>query len=168
MSASVLAATMLSIMLAKAPPGRSHIVEARETVEAGAARYGEIAEAIADVSGGNARTAALLLAVSFHESGWRRDVDLGRGKLARGSGRDSCLMQVRVTTDEHRALTADRRRCFRLGLERLQRSLNACRHLPRLDRLAAYASGACDRGRLESRARMKTADDFEARIRAVL
>src|SRR5262249_9689221 len=98
----------LSIMLGWAPPGRSHIKHAIETPDEGAARYAEVARAAAKVAfdpaeapivaGPRARSQslAIMLSVAHHESGFRRDVDLGLGPLARGSGVDSCLMQIRV------------------------------------------------------------------------
>jgi hypothetical protein len=81
----------LAIMLAWAPPGRSAIKEAIETPEAGTARYEEIARDAVKVAfdpaerplvaGPRARSQSLavLLAVAYHESGFRRDVDLGLG-----------------------------------------------------------------------------------------
>jgi hypothetical protein len=151
----------LAIMLAWVPPGRSAIKDAIETSEAGAARYAQIARDAARVAfdpaeqplvkGPRARSQSLavLLSVAYHESGFRRDVDLGLGPLARGSGTDSCLMQIRVgkgTTPEgwsHADLVADRTKCFRAGLRLLRRSIGACRHLPPLDWLSAYARGQC-------------------------
>jgi hypothetical protein len=153
----------LAIMLAWAPPGRSRIKEAVETPEAGAARYAEIAREAAQVvfdpaerpmvAGPRARSQslALLLSVALHESGFRRDVDLGLGPLARGSGTDSCLMQIRVGKGQtpegwaHADLVADRKKCFRAGLRLLRRSIGACRSLPPLDWLSAYARGQCTR-----------------------
>ncbi len=149
----------LSFMLSWAPPGRSLIKDAIETPEAGTARYAEIARAAASVAfdpeskplvGGpraRSQTLAIMLSVAYHESGFRRDVDLGIGALARGSGTDSCLMQIRVgrgTTEEgwsHEQLVADRDKCFRVGLRLLRRSIGACRSLPPLDWLSAYARG---------------------------
>jgi hypothetical protein len=151
----------LGIMLSWAPPGRSRIKDAVETPEAGKARYAEIARAAAGVAfdpreppavagpRARSRTLAIMLAVAYHESGFRRDVDLGLGPLARGSGTDSCLMQIRVgrgvTVDgySHADLIADRGKCFRAGLHLLRRSIGACRHLAPLDWLSAYARGRC-------------------------
>ena len=151
----------LTFMLSWAPPGRSHIRDAVETAEAGTARYGDIARAAASiafdpgerplVSGPRARsqTLAIMLSVAYHESGFRRDVDLGVGPLARGSGTDSCLMQIRVGRGNtlegysHAELVADRGKCFRVGLRLLRRSIGACRSLPPLDWLSAYARGQC-------------------------
>lgn len=151
----------LAIMLAWAPPGRSRLKEAVETPEAGAARYAEIARDAAHVAfdpaerpmvaGPRARSQslAILLSVAYHESGFRRDVDLGLGPLARGQGTDSCLMQIRVgkgtTADgwSHADLVADRKKCFRAGFRLLRRSIGACRSMPPLAWLSAYARGQC-------------------------
>jgi hypothetical protein len=103
----------------------------------------------------------LILAVSYMESGWRKDVDLGVGRFARGDGGASwCMMQVhlgRRRTPEGWSgpeLVASRDRCFRTGLRALRRSVNACRARPMGEWLNAYASGACTRGAVESRRRM--------------
>ena len=51
MSVDALAAWILSIMLSAVPPGKSrHPREARETAEAGRARYAQIARTIAEVT----------------------------------------------------------------------------------------------------------------------
>src|SRR6185436_9297345 len=104
-TAEVLASWLLGVMVATVPPGRSRVpAEARESAEQGQARYAEIADAVARVALdpeerpvfggklGRERTAALMLALAFHESRWRRDVDLGLGT----HGRYHCLMQVAV------------------------------------------------------------------------
>lgn len=185
-------AWVVALMLSWAPPGKSKIEHARETAEAGRARYEEIARAATSVcydaqtpplffgKRGRAQTVALLLSVAYHESGFRRDVDLGLGPLARGSGTDSCLMQLRVgkgTTAEgwsHDDLIRDRRMCFRAGLALLRRSLGACRHLGTLDGLSAYASGRCVAGSATSRAlvgpalRARAAPLLDAEVLAAL
>jgi len=151
----------LAFMLSWAPPGKSHVKDAIETPEEGTARYTDIARAAARVAfdpavkplvrGPRARsqTLAIMLSVAYHESGFRRDVDLGLGPLARGSGTDSCLMQIRIgrgQTEEgwsHGELVGDRDKCFKVGLRLLRRSIGACRSLPPLDWLSAYARGQC-------------------------
>lgn len=67
-----------------------------ETVEERDARYHGIADAIAEVvtspdvvmpfkgKNGAVNSAGLLLAVTYKESGWRKDVDFGVGKRSRG------------------------------------------------------------------------------------
>src|SRR5262249_39879392 len=121
---------------------------------------------------GRERMAALLLSVSYFESGWRRDVHLGIGKLARGdSGRSWCLMQIHIRKGPPQdgwdgprrggargpELVASRERCLRAGLHILRRSARACSQRPLTQWLNAYASGTCERGENESRARVDTA-----------
>jgi hypothetical protein len=174
MDPSIIAATV-ALMVSVAPTGRSRIEQARETADEGRARYEQIAEAAWDVASerplfdgprGVERSVALLLVVSNGESGFRRDVDLGQGPLARGSGKDSCLMQVRTTTAHHRELVADRRACFREGALRLKRSMNACRRNPPEYRLAAYGSGRCTAGLVMSRVRWRKSVEWAKRLAA--
>jgi hypothetical protein len=91
-------------------------------------------------------------------------VDLGKGGLSRGdSGRSWCLMQIHVgkgTTAEGWSgpdLVGSREKCIRAGLHILRRSAIACRRKPVDQWLNAYASGTCDRGEVESRARVDMA-----------
>ncbi|WP_245678473.1 hypothetical protein [Chondromyces crocatus] len=165
----------VSIMVSWAPPGRSHIRDAVETPEEGRARYEAIAEAAARVAydpeldpvfrgpRGRATTMALLLSIAKHESGFRRDVDLGKGPLSRGSGTDSCLLQIRVGKGKtaegwtHEDLVEDREKCFRSGHALIKRSFGACRNLPMLDWLGAYTRGRCVQGEPASQSRMKLA-----------
>lgn len=108
---------------------------------------------------GRARTAALVLAVAYHESGFMKDVDIGpcyRGKNGQStrcdSGKSACLMQIRIADGKtpegytREELFKDRRKCFESGLRLLRSSLGMCKHLPLKHRLAAYASGSCDKG----------------------
>ena len=176
MTAEMLASWLLGVMLATAEPGRSRFpVEARETPEEGRTRYAAIARAIADVSldpqeapvftGEHARerTAALLLSVAYHESGWRRDVDLGLGPHARGGGRYHCIMQVAVDRGKHASgwtgaqLVESRQRCVRAALDVLQRAKGSCRAQGPDAWLRLYTSGQCTRGRKAAEARMHTA-----------
>jgi hypothetical protein len=173
MTPEVLSAWLVGVMMTTLPPGRAQPPDAAETVEEGKARYGEIADALANVvldpsepslwrgPSGRARTAALVLAVSYLESGWRKDVDLGQGKHARGDdGNSWCMMQMHVgrgTTLEGWTgpdLVASREKCFRAGLHALRRSQRACRSRPIEEMLNAYASGTCTRGAAESRQRV--------------
>jgi hypothetical protein len=162
----------VAFMVAWAPPGRSKIKHAVETSDEGHARYAEIAKSATKVAydpgtrplfagpRGRAQTVALLLSVAYHESGFRRDVDLGLGKLARGSGLDSCLLQIRVgagrTPDgwSHDDLVRDREKCFRAGLAVIRRSFSACHHLDPLDWLGAYTRGRCVADEPYSRSRV--------------
>lgn len=162
-----LTAWIVALMLLQSPPDKGaaagrFVPDAVETTEQRVERYQGIAAAIAAVAfdpnekpafgGKNGRhaTATLLLGLSWMESGWRRDVDLGLGKVARGGGMDSCLMQIRLgkneTTQEGwtwQELVSDREKCFRAGLRIIRRSMSACRELPPEHRLSAYATGSC-------------------------
>ncbi|AUX28769.1 MULTISPECIES: hypothetical protein [Sorangium] len=167
----------VGIMIAWAPPGTSHIKDAVETPEDGRARYHEIARAAAKVAydpelkplfggpRGRAETMALLLSIAYFESGYRRDVDLGLGKLARGSGVDSCLLQIRVGAGKtregwsHEDLVSDREKCFRSGLALIRRSFGACRKQEARDRLSAYTRGRCIVNDKHSRARIGRAQN---------
>ena len=107
-----LIAWILSFMVAAAAPGRAtYITEATETKAEAQERYEAIAGDLAEVvwspnekplfrgSDGRARTAAVLLSIMLHESAFRKDVDSGIGKHARGdSGRSWCMMQINIGT----------------------------------------------------------------------
>jgi hypothetical protein len=172
---------LFALLMSFAPPDRFARVQTwndglTETVEERTERYREIAtdlEAVIDedpdtlaFAGPSARqlTAALVLGVAFHESeAFAPDVDLGpcnRGANGKrcDSGRAACLMQVHATFDGRtregwtlEELSADRRKCFRAGLNGLRSSLGMCRRNRENERLAAYASGSCDRGQRGSR-----------------
>jgi len=171
----LLAAWLLSIMLSASPPGKSrHPVEAIESAAQGKARYAAIARAIAQVSldpkeqplyqgeQARAQTAALLLAISFHESTWRRDVDLGTGPAARGGGRYWCMMQIAVDKGKTAEgwtgtqLVQNRQRCFRTGLHILQRGKRFCDKQRGGSFINHYASGYCDRGGQAVAQRLRT------------
>lgn len=193
------AAWLAATMVMAAPPGRRHYLpEAIETKEQALERYEAIASTIAKVSFdpaeqpvfpgsmGRTQTATLILGLSYSESGWRRDVDLGLGKEARGDfGRSWCMMQInlgskRVFKDgkwqaESAAptkegwwgseLVADREKCFRAGLHIIRLSVNACRSLPYGQWLNAYASGTCSGGKDKSEARMALARRWYTRTK---
>lgn len=162
-------------MITWAPPGLSLIKDAVETPEEGRARYHEIARAAAQVAYdpalrpvyggpyGRAETMVLLLSIASYESGFRRDVDLGLGKLSRGSGIDSCLLQIRVGSGKthegwtHEDLVSDREKCFRAGLALIRKSFGACKKHDELDRLSAYARGRCIDNDKVSRVRIRRA-----------
>ena len=130
---------------------------------------------------GRLKTWATLLSVASFESSFRFDVDAGKGKHSKGDhGQSWCLMQVklgpavkgktkgrinletpyaRFTTVESDGvggedLVQDRKACFRAGLHLMRTSFSMCKSLPLEDRLAAYASGSCDKGRQSSRWRV--------------
>jgi hypothetical protein len=176
MGVDALALWVLSVMLSAVPPGKSrHPMHARESVEAGRERYAQIARAIAEVSndpdeeplfdGSRARekTAALLLAISYYESHWRRDVDLGIGPQARGGGRYHCMMQIAVDrgrtpegwTGEE--LEKNRVKCFRSALHILQRGKRFCRGRGMLNH---YATGRCNHGRQAVAKRWRVFDSW--------
>lgn len=186
----------MSLMVSVAPPGRKlYIPEAQETVEEATSRYKDIAKDVAYVvwdpqekpifpgSRGRERTAIVLLSVITFESGFRKDVDFGVGKLSKGDGGKSwCLNQVnldkvgpngstlkriivttgggfKITDNQDEGwggqdLVDDRQKCFHAALSILRSSLAACRKNPFEERLAQYASGYCDRGVEASRIRM--------------
>lgn len=182
---SSVTAWLVSAMLAWSPTGRSHIEEARETEEEGKARYGQIATALVKVaydpantpifSGdkGRARTAMLMLSTAYFESGFRKDVDLGTGKLGRGDfGKSHCMMQINIGRNRKNTaflleligkawtpddLVEDRTKCFFAGYKILYKSFQSCRKLPIELRLAAYASGKCEEGHAESTLRVTKA-----------
>lgn len=103
-------AWIVSLMTSVAPLGRpQYIPEAKESVEEMAARYDSIAQDAIEVvfdpnekpvfSGPYARikTLEVMLATSFFESGWRKDVDFGEGKHSKGDGGGSwCLNQINL------------------------------------------------------------------------
>jgi hypothetical protein len=180
---------IVAIIVSAASPERAATEDAfpgwAETVAERKARYASIAndmeefvfdEKTRPVFGGphgRARTAALLLAVAYHESGFMKDVDIGpcyRGKNGQStrcdSSKSACLMQIRVADGKtpegytREELFQDRKKCFRAGLRLLRSSLGMCRHLPLKHRLAAYASGSCDKGLEGSEMLMNLAEKF--------
>lgn len=184
MSATV--AWILSAMVSWSPPDRVHTTpDAVETADSAQTRYEEIAKSLTQVayaegntpifsgSYGRARTAALMVSVAYHESGFRRDVDLGIGKAARGDGGKShCMMQInlglnRVSTVllenllgqpwSANDLVEDRTKCFQTGYAVLYKSFSACKSLPFEYRMAIYASGTCYNGHYDSAVRVRRA-----------
>lgn len=185
------------------PPGVSWYPDARESEEEARERYSHIVHDLLSVtydpserplfSGpmGRARTTALMLSVAQTESGFRRDVDFGIGKDAKGdSGESHCLMQVRLSkaradgkTDRRITLNgpyyafttasdsgfggedllADRKTCFRAALHIMRQSFHSCHRLPVEERLGIYTSGDCERGRRSSRVRMLQASQILGR-----
>lgn len=180
---------LLAMMVSLSPPERAATTEAfpgwEETVAERRERFVAIASDLEAVvwdpetkpifrgPNGRAKTAALIMAVAWHESGFARDVDLGpcwRGRRGDGtrcdSGRAACLMQIhadRGTTPEGWTLAdlfADRKKCFRAGLRLLRSSFGQCKANPWEHRLAAFASGRCDRGLAESAALIRLGDEL--------
>ncbi len=183
------------------PPGKSLYKDAKETEEDGTARYREIVrDAIAvayDPSEaplfpgpyGRAKTLATMLGIADSESGFRKDVDLGVGALAKGdSGRSWCMMQIQlgsaiygktparivmkdgsflISYDKASGwggedLVADRKKCFRAGLHVMRTSFDLCSSLPLEERLSVYASGNTTHGRTASRIRIEKAKKWLA------
>jgi len=189
-------AWIVSIIVSVAPVGRpQYVAEAKETDQETQARYESIAKDLIDVvydpsekplySGpmGRAKTVEVILAIASFESGFRKDVDFGKGKFAKGDGgRSWCFMQVNLgqagangkttqrlivnadgtftfTTDPTKGfggedLVANRKSCFKAGLSIIRTSFNMCGPTDAKDKLMVYASGACGKGQKESRLRM--------------
>lgn len=179
---TLLAQWILAIMVWQSPPElavlRATYPEAKETIEEREERYEALANALAEVvateapvySGthGRAHTAAVLLGISFAESGWRKDVDLGIGPHGRGDGGLAvCVAQVHAVDGDQRYssgraldLLSSRHECWHSAL-RLVRSSWGCRHVNGMSgALAAYASGHCHGGLHESAVRMALAERF--------
>ncbi len=205
MSAIELAvAWTLSIIVAIAPPGRkSYYPDAEETQQEAEVRLESVAKDVVEIvydpdtaplfegPYGRARSVTLMLAIMTNESGFRKDVDFGLGKYARGDGgRSWCLMQLNIgkgstlkwnyvqdrkprwgddpleifTGYFGEDLVTDRRRCISEGYKYMRLSLRGCKSNPLEHRLAAYVSGKCTDGFEGSADRFKTAARwFQAR-----
>ncbi len=190
---SEIAEWLLALMTAFAPPERAdtedHFPGWAETSSERRERYASLSNDLYTFvydpetkplyggKKGRARTAALLLAIAYHESGFARDVDEGpcyRGKHGTSkrcdSGVSACLMQIHLgkgTTPEgwtQSDLFEDRRKCFSAGLRLIRKSFLACRALPMKHRLNAYASGSCARGHAGSERLMALGERFAARL----
>jgi hypothetical protein len=53
-------------------------------------------------------------------------------------------------------LVKDRKACFMEGMRIVRGSFSVCRSMPFDQRLSAYASGSCDKGREKSKQRVRT------------
>ena len=156
-----LAPWIVGWMLVLVPPSL-HAVAGESEVEA-IVRYHEIAGAMAEavdleVDGASrVRWAALVVAVAYYESTFRRAVDVG--EVRGDGGRAWCLMQVWRAPQGWPGpdLVRDRVRCFRAGIAMLRRSMRWCYRSPAAEQLAGYTAGRCDRGLRRSRLRMATA-----------
>ncbi len=136
-----MAAWVLSLLLLLQPdaPWRASYEETARAIATAA----ELAEPLFPGPDGRARTAALLVAVAYHESRFDPNA-VGDG------GRSFGLFQHQRggTSNFAPAVAAPR------ALETMRGSMNVCRARPADERLAAYASGRCDRGLAASRARL--------------
>jgi hypothetical protein len=167
---------------------RAGLPDARETREEGEARYRQIAITLDEVlsvekplfggKDGKIWTALLMSSFMKLESGLRLDVDLGLGKWGKGDfGRSFCMMQLQMSGKKGEGhvqiahpemetwtgpdVVADRKKCFRAGLEILRRSIGACQTgvnaagevvpLTMADRFSAYTKGTCRENEPESR-----------------
>ena len=187
---------VVSQMSEWSPPGKSLFPDAKESVEEATARYGLIADDAAHVAfdpaepplfkgpNGRYKTLALLLAVADSESGFRKDVDVGKGNYSKGdSGQSWCLEQVRLgvatkgkthtrislvdgggikyvydgTGYGGEDLVSDRKKCFRVALHIMRVSFDTCSGLDVEKRLSLYASGSCSLGWEASSRRIKKA-----------
>lgn len=189
-------AWLVSLFTFLAPPERAAKAVSlpgwTETTEERSARYEAIAAdlhavvydpAIKPLFGGpegRAKTAALLTALAFMESGFAPDVDKGpcyrgqRGGKLHGrcdGGLSACMLQIRIgsgTTAEgwtQADLFADRKKCFTAGLRLAKRSYVAGQRagLGPDDMLRVYASGSTLRGQRESKARLELTRKLIAR-----
>jgi hypothetical protein len=139
-------------------------------------RYAAIAQALYEVEYdpsekplyggpmGRAMTAATVLAVLYHESGFARDVDQGPCYQGKGApmrcdgGRSACMAQIQIgegttTLRSHGIagltkadLFADRKLCFKVAQHLIRRSFVACAKQGPNAKLNAYASGVCTLG----------------------
>ncbi|HMJ50980.1 MAG TPA: transglycosylase SLT domain-containing protein [Polyangiaceae bacterium] len=155
----MLKALILSIMIDLLHPRVQQRSYIREPLVDAEVRYESIAEDISAVAmdenepplfkGPAAReaTAVLLSAVAWHESGFRKDVDICKGVRSKGDkGRSVGLLQVMKgrNYEGHSAIEIceDRRLAIRLGLHVLRRAKETCHGGPRVW-LQSYAAGGC-------------------------
>lgn len=197
---------LYDIMSDIAPPGRkSYYPEGEETPEEAEARYRSIARDIVLVvfdpetqplfkgPHGRIRTAAVVAAIMFHESSYRKHVDYGLGKYGRGdNGNSWCMMQHHIGEGrtikwnwKHKRtirwgdppeeifhgytgpeLIADRTKCISEGVKIARLSFRACSKEKLVHRLSSYASGNCQDGHPQSANRMSTAVKFMSETKA--
>jgi len=155
----MLKALILSIMIDLLHPRVQQRSYIREPLVDAELRYESIAEDISAVAmdenepplfkGAAAReaTAILLSAVAWHESGFRKDVDICKGARSKGDhGLSVGLLQVMKgrNYEGHSAteICENRRLGIRLGLHVLRRAKETCHGGPRLW-LQSYAAGFC-------------------------
>jgi hypothetical protein len=155
----MLKALILSILIDLLHPSiqiRSYV---REPLEEAQQRYESIADDISAVvmddaepplftgPAGREATGVLLSAIAWHESGFRKDVDVCKGVRSKGdNGKSIGLLQVMrgPNYEGHSAteICQDRRLAIRLGLHVLRRAKESCSGPPRTW-LQSYAAGGC-------------------------
>jgi len=150
-----------------------------ETVEQAKARYNSIARDMATVvaeeepifkgKNGRIQTAQLLIAVTFFESGYRKDVD--DGKCIKGScdawqgkATSFCLGQIHIGEGKTAEgwtgadLIADRKKCLRASLHLLKKSIGGCGNL------SGYTLGTCQADEPKAVARWNFAQTIPGRV----
>lgn len=183
MTTAAVIAWLYATMLALVPPARAWQSPTHpETIEQRTERYHAIAVTIHAVAFDPSRSplpgmsrrqsAGMLLAVAIGESGLALDTD--RGPCYRGgryrtrcdSGRAASMWQLWEREPlERLRYFGDRRAAAVEAHNRIGRSLNACRTLPRAQQLAAYGAGYCesDAGKRGSVVRWATYESIMAR-----
>lgn len=166
------------------PPSKGCIKDAIETKAEKQQRFYDITKDIMEVvyeenepaiwsyQGDMRREASLftLLSIAYFESGFRKDIDYGIGKMSRGdNGSSYCLMQIHLGNGKTKEgwtgedLVNDRKKCLRTGYRMVKSSFGSCSNLPLDERLTMYASGKCGIGLPESRARIGLAKHWFTR-----
>lgn len=172
-----LSAWIFALMLLLAPPEKrvtaTTLQLGGETVEQMTARYKKFAADMAEVATNNPvfpkkpyYSAALMLAVSYMESGFRKDVDVGpcrRGECDHGNS--FCSMQIQTGLKGKSVegwtgaeLLADRQKCFTSGANALRRSFGACGNL------SGYTLGHCESDEPKAKARQALGERIYARL----
>ena len=145
-----------------------------ETVDAHLATMVDVSAAIAESVNasapvyrgrfGRARTAALMVAIGYKESGFRADILSG---ATLGPNRACGAWQTETPPLPCALFVLDRRFEAEHALALVRRSFAACRHNPRAHWLAGFTSGRVDAGLVESRERMNLADRLFASVAPV-
>jgi hypothetical protein len=155
----MLKALILSMMIDLLHPSIQMRSYVREPLADAQRRYEAIADDISAVvmdeseaplfagPAGREATGALLSAIAWHESGFRKDVDVCKGARSKGdNGRSIGLLQVMSgpNYEGHSAseICDDRRLAIRLGLHVLRRAKESCHGAPR-NWIQSYAAGGC-------------------------
>jgi hypothetical protein len=163
----MLKALILSVMIDLLHPRVQQRGYVREPLVDAEQRYESIADDISAVAmdenepplfkgpAGREATAVLLSAVAWHESAFRKDVDICKGVRSKGDqGLSVGLLQVMKgrNYEGHSAgeICEDRRLAIRLGLHVLRRAKDTCQGGPRLW-LQSYAAGWCGKSTSSAR-----------------